>query len=212
MSLTSPPLAALSSFLLTGPYPLASWTVPFLVGMLLARADLRDVRVLRRLAVWGAAAAVLGFLVADYAYAAVGPRADDGWLRLLTGVAHGQMPLWLVSASGGGVMVVAVCLWLCRRPGRPLRWLGVLGTYALSIYVAHVLVLAVLPPSEGLLSFPVGAAVSTAMIVTFYLFALAWGRTGLPWPLEWVLRHPWMRPTPARARSAEGTAGKGRHA
>jgi uncharacterized membrane protein YeiB len=122
------------------------------------------------------------------------------------------MPLWLVSASGGGVMVVAVCLWLCRRPGRPLRWLGVLGTYALSIYVAHVLVLAVLPPPEGLLSFPVGAAVSTAMIVTFYLFALAWGRTGLPGPLEWVLRHPWMRPAPARARSAEGTAGKGRHA
>ncbi|MFB9732561.1 hypothetical protein [Ornithinimicrobium kibberense] len=53
VSLTSPPLAGLSSFLLTGPYPLASWTVPFLVGMLLARADLRDVRVLRRLAVWG---------------------------------------------------------------------------------------------------------------------------------------------------------------
>ncbi|MFB9732560.1 hypothetical protein [Ornithinimicrobium kibberense] len=150
--------------------------------------------------------------MADYAYAAVGPRADDGWLRLLTGVAHGQMPLWLVSASGGGVMVVAVCLWLCRRPGRPLRWLGVLRTYALSIYVAHVLVLAVLPPPEGLLSFPVGAAVSTAMIVTFYLFALAWGRTGLPGPLEWVLRHPWMRPAPARARSAGGTAGKGRHA
>ena len=145
VGLTTPPLEALHSFLVTGPYPLASWTVPFLVGLVLARLDLRDLRVVRRLAVWGGVAAVAAFLVADLSYAALGPRADEGWLRLLTGVAHGQMPLWLVSATGGGVLVVAVCLWLCRRPGRPLRWLGVLGTYALSICVAHVLVLAVHP-------------------------------------------------------------------
>ncbi|MGC5584880.1 acyltransferase family protein [Ornithinimicrobium sp. W1679] len=197
VDLRTPPVDALHSLLVTGPYPLASWTVPFLVGLLLARADLWSTAVLRRLAVWGAVAAVAGFLVADLAYAALGSRADHGWLRLLTGVAHGQMPLWLVSATGGGVFVVAVCLRISRRPGRPLRRLGVLGTYALSIYVAHVLVLAVLPPPEGLLSFPVGAAVSATMVVTFYLLALAWSRTGLPGPLEWVLRHPWLRPAPS---------------
>ncbi|HSP60956.1 MAG TPA: acyltransferase family protein, partial [Ornithinimicrobium sp.] len=200
VGLTTPPVEALHSLLVTGPYPLASWTVPFLVGLILARLDLWNAGVLRRLAVWGAVAAVVGFLVADVAYAALGARADHGWLRLLTGVAHGQMPLWLVSATGGGVFVVALCLRLCRRTGRPLHRLGVLGTYALSIYVAHVLVLAVLPPPEGLLSFPVGAAVSATMILAFYLLGLAWGRTGSPGPLEWVLRHPWMRPTPAAER------------
>lgn len=44
------------------------------------------------------------------------------------------------------------------------------------------------------------------MILVFYLLALAWGRTGLPGPLEWVLPHPWLRPTPTGPGSSRGAA------
>ncbi len=195
-SLGTPPDEALRSLLITGPYPLLSWTVPFVVGLILSRVDLTSTALVRRLAVWGGVAAVGAFVVATTATALLGPRADRGWPRLLTGVAHGQMPLWLVSATGGAVLVIAACLLLGRRLGRLMSGLAVMGTYALTLYVLHVLVLAVVKPDEGLGSFIAGAGVSAGLLALLVLVVVLWERTGLPGPLEWVLRHPWLRPPP----------------
>lgn len=193
VTLTTPPGETLHSLFLSGPYPLASWTVPFVVGLAVARLDLSRTRVQRRLAVWGAVAAVGAQLVATVSYDALGSRADTGWLRLLTGVAHGQMPLWLVSATGGAVLVVAVCVAVGQRTPALLRWPAVLGRYALTVYVAHVLVLAVVKPPDGLPSFALGALISALMVTVFVVGAVLWDRTGRQGPLEWVLRHPWLR-------------------
>lgn len=196
VSLTTPPTEAATSLLFTGPYPLASWLVPFIIGLALARVDLSDRVVLRRMTVWGGAAAVAGFVVADVAYAVLGPRADEGWLRLLTGVGHGQMPLWLMSSIGGAALTVAVSTWLGRSAERWVRPLAVFGTYALTVYVLHVLVLAVIKPDDGLDTFVQGALTSVLLTAALFAGALLWHRTGLPGPLEWLLRHPWLRPSP----------------
>lgn len=196
VSLTTPPTEAVASLLYTGPYPLASWAVPFIAGLALSRLDLSDRRVLRRMTLWGGVAAVLAFALADGAYAVLGTRADEGWLRLLTGVGHGQMPLWLISSIGGAVLVIAVCTRLGRGAPRRVRPLAVFGTYALTVYVLHVLVLAVIKPEDGLASFLQGALISLTLTTTLFAGALLWHRTGLPGPLEWLLRHPWLRPAP----------------
>lgn len=196
VSLTTPPAEAVASLLLTGPYPLASWTVPFAFGLALSRLDLASPVVLRRMTVWGGVAAVLAFLVADLAYAVLGTRADEGWLRLLTGVGHGQMPLWLISATGGAVLTIALGTWLGRRAEQWIRPLAVLGAYALTTYVLHVLVLAVIKPDEGLGSFAEGAVITIVLTAVLFLGSLLWDRTGRLGPLEWMLRNPWLRPAP----------------
>src|SRR5690606_38916305 len=122
--------------------------------------------------------------------------------------AHGQMPLWLVSATGSAVFVVAVCVRLGQRAPRRLRWLAVLGTYALTVYVAHVLVLAVVKPPDGLPSFQLGALISAVMVASFLAAALLWGGTGRSGPLEWVLRHAWLRPSTGRAGSSPRGTGR----
>jgi uncharacterized membrane protein YeiB len=205
VTLSTPPGEALHSLLLSGPYPLASWTVPFVVGLALARLDLSSPRVQRRLVVWGAVGAAAAQVVATASYDLLGPRADTGWLRLLTGVAHGQMPLWLVSATAGAVLVVGACVMLGQRSPSVLRWLAALGTYARTVYVVHVLVLAVVKPPEGLPSFALGALISGALVTVFLVVALLWARTGRQGPLEWVLRHPWLRAgSPDGGRRAQG--------
>jgi uncharacterized membrane protein YeiB len=201
-TLTTPPGEALHALLLSGPYPLLSWVVPFIAGLLLARTDLTDRRVLHRMTVWGGVAAVVAFALADLAYALLGPVADRGWARMLTGVAHGQMPLWLISATGGAAFVIAVCIRLGRRGGPVIRGLAASGQLALSIYVAHVLVLAVVKPEDGF-SFPAGVATSVLLVAVMAPAAVLWQRTGRPGPLERLLRTPWLRRPPTRAHASD---------
>src|SRR5690606_13754767 len=126
---------------LTGPYPLASWTVPFIAGLLLSRLDLSGRRTQNWMLAGGGVLAVAAFVVADLFYAALGPAADTGYPRLLTGVGHGQMPLWLISSTAGALFVIAACEILFRRRPGLIGWLGVTGRFAFTIYVLHVLVL-----------------------------------------------------------------------
>src|SRR5215203_3274387 len=94
------PDVLLHSLFLSGAYPLLVWVVPFLAGMWLGRQDLRSGHVQQRLIVVGGSAAVIAFVAAQASASILGDEADSGWKRLLTGAAHGQMPLWLVSSVG----------------------------------------------------------------------------------------------------------------
>ncbi|WP_130012289.1 DUF418 domain-containing protein [Serinicoccus sediminis] len=202
VSLLTPRDEVVHSLLIAGPYPLASWSVPFLVGLWLSRTALADPLVQRRLMLWGAVTALASFIVADLAYSALGPEADVGWTRILTGVGHGQMPLWIVSATAGACFVVGACLhWGLRGPVS--RWLADGGTMALTLYVLHVLVLAVVKPEEGF-PFVTGVLTATALWAGLLALAVLWQRDGRSGPLERLLRTPWLRPTaPTRRPSQE---------
>jgi uncharacterized membrane protein YeiB len=202
VTLGTRPWEAVHSLALTGPYPLASWTVPFVAGLCVARLDLTDTRVLRRLAVGGAAVAVGAAAVSQLTYALLGPDADRGPWRLLTGAAHGQMPLWLASSIGGALAVVAVCSLILRRSNRSriLGWLIACGRLSLTLYVLHFVVLALIKPEQGF-SFGQGVLVSAALVAAVLAVAVLWERTGWPGPLERLLRTTWLRPPRASART-----------
>ncbi|WP_454850069.1 acyltransferase family protein [Promicromonospora soli] len=207
VTLGTRPWEAAHSLLLSGPYPLASWIVPFVAGLCLARLDLTDVLVLRRLAIGGTFAAVGAAAVSQVTYALIGPSADQGPWRLLTGAAHGQMPLWLVSSIGGAVAVIAVCSLVLDRYGslRVFAWLVACGRLALTLYVIHFVVLALIKP-EGGFAFEQGVLISAALVAALITAAVLWERTGWPGPLERLLRQTWFRPPRAAARAHTQTA------
>jgi uncharacterized membrane protein YeiB len=201
VTLGTGPWEAVRSLTLTGRYPLASWAVPFVAGLCVARLDLTDTVVLRRLAVGGASVMVAALAVSQLMYALIGPGADRGPWRLLTGAAHGQMPLWLASSIGGAVAVVAACSLVLHRSGRSavLGWLVACGRLSLTLYVLHFVVLALIKPVQGF-SFEQGVLVSAVFVTAVLAVAVLWQRTGSPGPLERLLRRTWLRPrrTPAR--------------
>lgn len=195
VTLGTPPWEAVYSLLLTGRYPLLSWTVPFVAGLCVARLDLTDTAVLRRLAAGGAAVAAVAVATAQLAYLLIGPDADRGPLRLLTGAAHGQMPLWLASSIGGAVAVVAACALVLRRfeGSRVLGWLVACGRLSLTLYVLHFVVLALIKPAQGF-SFGQGVLISSALVVAVIVAAVLWARTGRAGPIEQLLRRSWLLP------------------
>jgi uncharacterized membrane protein YeiB len=197
------PEGALHSLLISGPYPLASWTVPFVVGLAVARIDLSATHVLRQLMIGGGVAAVAAAVLAQVSISLLGPAAERGPLRLLTGAAHGQMPLWLVSATGGALFTIAVCTVVGRRDARILHLPAACGRLALTLYVLHVVVLAAVKPAHGF-TMGQGMLVSAALIAVVVGAATLWAGTGRHGPLEHLLRRTWLRPG-LRSRSATRT-------
>ncbi|WP_380169603.1 DUF418 domain-containing protein [Jannaschia sp. R86511] len=193
-----PPLDLLLGLLVAGRYPLVTWVVPFLVGLLLARADLTARRTQRRLMVWGTVAALGGLGASTVSRTLLGPVADDGPARLLTGVAHGQMPLWLISSVGGAAALVGLVVRVGQSRPRLVEPLAAYGRLSLTVYVLHILVLVVLVPGE--LTFRQGMAVSAALVLCSALVPLLWARVGGPGPLERLTRPPWLADRASRRR------------
>jgi uncharacterized membrane protein YeiB len=178
------------SLLLSGAYPLLVWVVPFLAGMWLGRQDLRDVRLQRRLVAAGAAAALLAFVVGQVAVLLLDADEEEGWARLLTGAAHGQMPLWLVSSVGSAAFVIGVMLLAWPRISRWALPMAHVGQLAFTLYVGHFFVIAAM--GGRIESRLVGVPVTIALVVVFTVAATAWVRTRGIGPLERVLRASWL--------------------
>ncbi|CAM3583512.1 DUF418 domain-containing protein [Occultella aeris] len=193
--LDSPP-EIVHSILFSSPYPVITWLGPFLFGMWLARQDLRDRSVQRRMIVAGALATLAGRALSLALISWVGEPGDAiGFDRLVTSVAHSQMPLWLVSGTGSAVLVLGVLLRGDAFVRRRLRVLVATGQLALTIYVGHLLVLAMLVrPEPHVLS--EGVLISLAIATGAVLFATAWTARFPRGPLEQLLRRPWARGSP----------------
>ncbi|MCK6210961.1 DUF418 domain-containing protein [Georgenia sp. EYE_87] len=189
-TLTSTPLDVLSSVVLTGPYPVVTWAAPFLLGMWLGRRRLTARAVQVRLVVVGAAAAVGGIVVSRVLVALVGqPGEEVGLDRLTSAVAHSQMPLWLVSGTGSALAVVGLALLLVPRAGRWAHPLVAVGQLSLTVYVAHLVVIAALVrPGPG--SAAEGLGVSLLIAAAAVLFATLWRAGFRRGPLETLLRVP----------------------
>lgn len=128
---------------LSGPYPVITWVGPFLLGIWLGRLDLQDPRLHQNLALWGGSLAVGAYLLSRLLVAALGEPSDRvGFDRLISGVGHSQMPLWLISGTGSALFVIGVIFLLSPHLGRWSYPLASLGRLSLTVYVAHLLVLA----------------------------------------------------------------------
>lgn len=187
----------LGGVLVTGAYPVVVWIAPFVFGMWLGRQNLAAPTVSTRLIVWGAAAAIGGRLLSLLLVWVLGEPTDHLiWQRTISSVAHSQMPLWLISGVGSAVLVLGVCLKIGTWTRVWLRPFSALGRLALTAYVAHLVVLALVvrPGPDSLLS---GVMAASALIVALMALATLWLSRFSQGPFEWALRPPRFRPRSA---------------
>lgn len=189
-TLTDRPGRILHEIFLSGPYPVIVWLVPFIFGMWLGRLDLKDPLVRRRMALWGLAASAAGFAVYRVLVAILGDPGPDVELdRLMSAVNHSQMPLWLISGCGSAVMVLGVFLLADNFVARRLRPLVAAGQLSLTVYVAHlVLLAAVIRPAPHNLA--EGILITAALSGLTIIFARSWSKRFRTGPLEVLLRWP----------------------
>lgn len=186
--------------LVTGSYPLLTWSGPVLFGVWLGRRDLRSTATRARLVVAGAAGALLAYGTSSLFMTGGAPAATAvGWKQLLVTEPHSQMPLWLAGATGVAAAVLGASLLLTTRFPQLLWPLVATGQLALTVYVGHLLVLAAWP--DLLQRGTVEGALRTVGVFTIVtaLLCTAWRAVASRGPLEAVLRLPWAWRRPTRA-------------
>lgn len=186
--LTTPLPQLLDSLLISGPYPVLTWLAPFVFGMWLGRQRLGDLRVQRTLVIAGVGVAVIATVIS-----AVGTRllydetAPVGPTLLITDAAHGQMPLWTISSAALGAAVLGASLWVTPRLPRLTSPFVATGQLALTVYVAHLLVLTPIePPADHTR----GGLIAMGIVIGSVLFAALWHRWVGRGPVEHILRVP----------------------
>jgi uncharacterized membrane protein YeiB len=203
-TLLDPPGEILAGVLFTGAYPAVVWAAPFLLGMLLGRTDLRSPTLHRRLVLWGVIVAVSAYALSQVLIALFGePGREPGLIHLVSATAHSQMPLWLVSSTGVAVFVLGVCLLGERFSARYLGALAATGRLSLTVYVGHLVVLALLV-RPGPFTLAGGILTTAAICAVSILFAWLWTRRFRTGPLEVLLRLPGWK-----GAAASGGAGRG---
>jgi hypothetical protein len=159
----------LTELLLTGTYPVLTWTTYLFAGMAMGRSDLRRLRSAARLLVAGAVVAFTAKALSAWLLEAVGgadrlarttgstteevrralatgffgttPRED--WRWLVVSAPHSGTTLDLVHTTGSAMAVLGGCLLLARLlPRLVVLPFAAAGSMTLSLYTAHVLALA----------------------------------------------------------------------
>lgn len=107
------------------------------------------------------------------------------------------MPLWLVSSSGAALFVLGLCLMGERFASRHLSVLAATGRLSLTVYVGHLLALAVIVrPGPG--SLAEGILVTAVLCTAAVAFSWLWTRRFQTGPLEILLRLPPRKTTSER--------------
>lgn len=187
----SQPALIVRELLLSGNYPVVTWSAPVLFGVWLGRRDLRSTAVRWAMIVGGLGAAATAYLFESLALRWLELPDDVGWAQLVITYPHSQMGPWLVQATGFAVAALGVCLIACDALPRLTRPAVVVGQMALSVYVGHLLLLAAWP--ELFFRETVdGAVYSVARFVLLTtLAALGWRAIMPRGPLELLLDLPW---------------------
>ncbi len=205
------PGVLLGQLLLTGYYPVLSWTGLVLLGLGVGRLDLRRASTVVAVALAGLAAALGAWAVS----AALTPRAapslevpsgfpgsgdslattlqtglygttpTTSWWWLVVDAPHSGTPPDLVGVAGSALVVLGAAL-LLARVARPLVWpFAAMGAMTLTLYSLHVLSLAVLSARELATGATVPEApLYAAQVAGLLLVGGLWQLTGLRGPLE----------------------------
>ncbi|HWG94556.1 MAG TPA: heparan-alpha-glucosaminide N-acetyltransferase domain-containing protein [Mycobacteriales bacterium] len=201
------PVALLETLLLTGYYPALAWTAYLALGLAVGRLALGRPRTAAVLALSGAvlaaaasaaSALLLGPLggldriaqvtdldgrdVADVvAESRFGTVPTTTWWWLATDAPHSTTPLDLLHTAGTALLVLGVLLLLVPRARRLLDPLAAAGSMPLTLYCAHLVVLALVAAS-GLAPDPL--LLWLAQVVLLVAAAAAWRRRVGRGPLE----------------------------
>jgi len=130
--------------LVVGPYyPAGIWMAYVFTGLAVGRLDLRSRDVRLRLAGAGAGLAIVGYLGSRVALAAYA-GAPESTLQLLRAGPHDDTAFEVVGNTGVALVVLAVLLVAAERWPRALFPLVATGALALTVYVGHIVVIALL--------------------------------------------------------------------
>ena len=151
-------------------YPAGAWMAYLLVGLAVGRTDLLAPRTPLVLLGVGLPTAVLGYGVGAVAVRGIAP---DQTLRraLLTAEPHADTVTEITGNVGVVLCVLALCLLLARYAGRVVAPLAATGSLALTLYVGHILVIAVMGP---MVVWDPSNARLLAFVVTGVAFATVW--------------------------------------
>lgn len=176
----------LTSFFLTGTYPLLSWFPYVLTGLAVSRFGITAISK-RTMLIIGSSCAVFGygtFWALSSLFADIPHKGSSDWLLLLSAEEHTGMPLEIFGGIGVALIIVTFCLWLCERYPRASWPLAAMGTVSLTAYTGHVIAIKMLDldPFESQPFWLVLAFIGSAVG-----FALLWLRYARRGPLEMLV-------------------------
>jgi uncharacterized membrane protein YeiB len=184
----------LLELVLFGAYPAVTYLPPMLVGLWLGRRDLSSPTVQARMMTVGLVTLAVVTAASIVLPTLTGVRPDETtWSWALTVDGHSEMPLALLGATGTAVALVGASQALAGRFPRALAPLTAFGRLALSVYVAHLLVMHV--ASDLLVGDEVteGIGLVAAVTATSTVVAVVWLARFPRGPLEQLERWPWRR-------------------
>lgn len=191
--LPATPMEVMDRILITGPYPALVWVVPLLAGLTLSRFDLASRQIQMRLLICGFVATIGGLLLSRMLGALTGiDPTDGGFARLLASYDHSEAPLWLLSGVGSAACLVGLFCIIEPWLGRHAQALINLGRLSLTMYVVHLILIAVFvrpDPHTTIEGIAFASLISLFCLVCAHLWVTHYGRG----PLERLLRVPFLR-------------------
>jgi uncharacterized membrane protein len=188
---------AVVTLVLTGYYPVLTWTTYLLAGMAVGRLDLRRPQVAAGLLTGGVALAVaahtasalllgpgngvwvLGAAASSRRY---GTTPTENWWWLAADTPHSGSPLDLAATTGSALAVLGLMLLLSRWSRRLVRVPAAPGSVPLTLYTLHVVALAVYAGSGS-----DDAVLWLGHVVVATLIGLGLQLAGVRGPLEAVV-------------------------
>ena len=201
------PVDLLGVLLLTGYYPVLAWTAYLLAGLAVGRLALERARVAGAIALAGALLALLAEATSAVLLRALGgddrlaavvrvpagqsvgdaasgsqygnvPTTSPWWLAV--DAPHSSTPVDLVGTTGTALLVLGLALLLAARAPAVVRPLAALGSMPLTLYTAHVVVVASIDTDDRVTFYAVQVVVGVAA-------ALLWRHVVGRGPLEALL-------------------------
>jgi uncharacterized membrane protein len=230
-TLLDDPVGTLETLLVTGYYPVLGWTTYLCAGLAVGRLQLRSTNTAWWLVGVGAGLAIASSVVsalllgpfggADALRATVRPGTDLGqlldssfygnppttsWWWLAIDTPHSTTPFDLLHTTGTSLAVLGAMLLLARVAAPVLTPLAAAGSMTLTLYSAHVLLLATpfLPPD------PTRSYV--LQVGAVLVIATLWRSTGRRGPLEAIVAAAAGGARRAVAPPPSATVGGGRWA
>ncbi len=124
-----------------GWHPVFPWMAFLIWGMFLARQNLSETKIQKRLMMVGGAV-TLSCSLMSY----VGKAQLPQWADLFSLQPMPALPLYVIAAAGSASAIIGLCCWFSHHAqswqmvSGILRWLTPVGRMSLTLYVAHILI------------------------------------------------------------------------